>query len=342
MTSYRLIKTNNSISSEIIKDVLNKIGIDFLCVAAHYSDRYGSSDDYLNTTSDVESGYTLYFTKNTIDQIVDEFLNKCIESTNTLQLKELNVEQQLIPEYKLTWKNMHYIWKNYLSSINVPNMIYSSNLKTSIKTRLQFTEEGNDISFVNVTSKFLPAVSNFLSFWDKHISITNSNTNTNTNTNNSDLNEFDDEYEIDEIVTMYKQYIQITNINANAIISNNISDEDVIKIISHYFSPYVEVIERKYVTNVKCNLWFKTDDIIQMLDNYKEHNKKGNSDSESIKDLISFDDLYKSYRTFCQAKVIVEKTVCLIVSKQFFEKFVSHYLHNFIQFEKFVSADWLQ
>jgi len=328
-SSYRLIKTNNTISSEIIKDVLNKIGIDFLCVAAHYSDRYGSSDDYLNTTSDVESGYTLYFTKNTIDQIIDEFLNKCIESTNIPVSEPTNILME--PEYKLTWKNMHYIWKNYLSSINVPNMIYSSNLKTSIKTRLQFTEEGNDICFVNVTSKFLPAISNFLSFWDKHITI--------TNTNNSDINAFDDEYEIDEIVTIYKQYIHITNANTNINIPNNISDEDVIKIISHYFSPYVEVIERKYVTNIRCNLWLKTDDIIQLLDNYKE---KSILNSESVNDLISFDDLYKSYRTFCQAKVIVEKTVCLIVSKQFFEKFVSHHLHNFIQFEKFVNTDWLQ
>jgi hypothetical protein len=75
-----------------------------------------------------------------------------------------------------------------------------------------------------------------------------------------------------------------------------------------------------------------------MLDNYKENNKKSILEN----DLISFDDLYKSYRTFCQAKVIVEKTVCLIVSKQFFEKFVAHYLHNFIQFEKFVSTDWLE
>lgn len=337
--SYRLIKTNNTISSEIIKDVLNKIGIDFLCVAAHYSDRYGSSDDYLNTTSDAESGYTLYFTKNTIDQIVDDFLNKCIETTNSLTL---NTGEQVIPEYKLTWKNMHYIWKNYLSLINVPNMIYSSNLKTSIKTRLPFTEEGSDVCFLNVTSKFLPAISNFLSFWDKHITITN------TNTNNSDINAFDDEYEIDEIVTMYKQYIQITNansaLNTNTNISNNISDEDVIKIISHYFSPYVEVIERKYVTNIRCNLWLKTDDIIQLLVNYKEKSileKEKNSETNS-NDLISFDDLYKSYRTFCQAKVVVEKTVCLIVSKQFFEKFVSHYLHNFIQFEKFVTTDWLQ
>lgn len=326
MMSYRLIKTNNSISSEIIKEVLNKIGIDLLCVAVHYSDRYGSSDDYLNTTSDDESSYTLYFTKNTIDQIVDEFLNKCIETTNTHA-------EQVIPEYKLSWKNMHYIWKNYLSSINVPNMIYSSNLKTSIKVRIPYTEEGNDLCFLSVTSKFLPAVSNFISFWDKHITIVN----------NTDINAFDDEYEIDEIVTMYKQYVQITNTNTNTTISNNISDEDVIKIISHYFSPYVEVIERKYVTNIRCNLWLKTDDIIQMLDNYKENIKKSISDSNSSSnDLISFDDLYKSYRTFCHAKVIVEKTVCLIVSKQFFEKFVSHYLHNFIQYDKFITTDWLQ
>lgn len=346
MTSYRLIKTNNTISSEIIKDILNKIGIDLLCVATHYSDRYGNSDNYLNTTSEMESSYALYFTKNTIEQILDSFISQCVEKvvTTTATISTTKPDDNTVSDsnsevgtgYKITWKNMHYIWKLFLSSINVPNMIYSSNLKNSLKNRIPFIEDGNDICFTNVTSKFLPAVSNFLSFWEKHITVVNS----------SELEmeiEIDDEYEIDEIVTLYKQFIQMTNTNINTTGQNvvhNISDEEVIKIISHYFSPSVEVIERKYVTNIKCNLWTKTDDIILMLNNYKDQFKVSNSE-KAAEDLISFDDLYKSYRAFCQAKVVVEKTVCLIVSKQFFEKSVTYYLPNFIKFDKFVSAEWL-
>lgn len=322
MSSYRLIKTNNSISSEIIKDVLNKIGIDFLCVATHYSDRYGNSDNYLNTASETETKYTLFFTNNTIEQIVDSFINQCVEKTN-------NTSETI---YKLTWKNMHYIWKHFLSSINVPNMIYTSNLKIFLKSKIPFIEEGNDICFTNVTSKFLPAVSNFISFWEKHITVVDTLDSV-----------FDDEYEIDEIVTLYKQFIQNTNANyttnSTQNVNHNITDEEVIKIISHYFSPYVEVIERKYVTNIKCNLWSKTEDIIHYLNNYKIN--KISILETMTEDIISFDDLYKSYRSYCQALVVVEKTVCLIVSKQYFEKFLLYYLNEFIKFDKFVSTEWL-
>ena len=32
----------------------------------------------------------------------------------------------------------------------------------------------------------------------------------------------------------------------------------------------VEVIDNKYITNIHCNLWCKHDDIVEMLDNFKE------------------------------------------------------------------------
>ena len=74
LACYRLIKTNNNvISSEILKEILNKIGIDLLCVAAHYSDRYSNSDNYLNNNFSVESDITLYFTKNSVNKIIDNF-----------------------------------------------------------------------------------------------------------------------------------------------------------------------------------------------------------------------------------------------------------------------------
>ena len=61
-------------------------------------------------------------------------------------------------------------------------MLYTNNLKDILKTKLPFTENSDediankDPVFLNVTSKFLPSVSSFLTFWSKHITIiTNEN-----------------------------------------------------------------------------------------------------------------------------------------------------------------------
>ena len=330
---YRLIKTNNNaISSEILKEVLNKIGIDLLCVAAHYSDRYSNSDNYLNMNLSLESDNTLYFTKNCINTIIDNFLLQCIEVVST---NELTGSLKLKQNYNLTWKNMHYIWKQYLSAINVPNMLYTNNLKTLLKTKLTFIDEKNslDITFTNVTSKFLPAVSSFLTFWEKHMIIIGAESKNDLTTVDLNSTAFDDEYEIDEIVSLYKNYLKPIVANCN---NNACSDDDVIKIIIHYFSPSVEVIERKYVTNINCNMWSKQDDIKKMLDDYKQNK------TLIVEELISFDDLYHAYRSYCRANIIVEKTVCLIVSKQFFEKYLLFFLHDYVKFDKFIGVEWLQ
>jgi len=323
ITNYRLIKTNeNSLSHDLIKDALNKIGIDLLCIAAHYSERYINSDNYLLTKADENmKQYTLFFSQNNIDAIVDKFIKQCI---NVKQSSETNIYNTL------SWKNMHYIWKQYLSSINVPNMIYTSNLKDILKSKLAFTEIGDDsinkeLTFINVTSKYLPTVSSFMAFWNAHISIIVTDNITNNVTNNV----IDDEYEIDEIATLYKMS-EFKNVS--------ISDKDIIKMIHHYFSPQVEVIDNKYITNISCNLWSKHDDVLKFLDVYK-----GNVNNIKKKnDLISFDELYKSYKSFCQAKQLVDKDKRLlpIVSKQFFEKFVCQELNEYIKYEKFVSSSW--
>jgi len=323
ITNYRLIKTNeNAISYDLIKDALNKIGIDLLCIAAHYSERYTNSDNYLLTKADEQvKQYAQFFCQNTTDKIVDNFIKQCIN------IKQGQSETNTVNNvYTLSWKNMHYIWKLYLSSINVPNMIYTNNLKDVLKTKLVFTETlieddvvNKEPIFLNVTSKYLPSVSNFLAFWEKHITILSGIQET--------VN--DDEYEIDEIVSLYKisDYKNVF-----------ISDKDIIKMIHHYFSPQVEVIDNKYITNIACNLWSKHDDILKFLENYK--NNVNNIKKKN--DLISFDELYKSYKSFCQAKQLVDndKRLLPIVSKQFFEKYVCQELSEHIKYEKFVSSEW--
>jgi hypothetical protein len=333
LSSYRLIKTtanDSGLSTELIKDMLNKIGIDLLCVAAHYSDRYTNSDNFLITESDeTNKQYSLFFVNNLIDKIGTDFIKQCLDlSTNVTMTANA-----------LSWKNMHYIWKQYLSSINIPNMLYTNGLKELLKGKLLHSSGEGDVIFLNVTSKYLPSVSSFLSFWDKHIAILDNNVS------------FDDEYEIEEILTLYKSS-EFKNVP--------VSDKEIIKMINHYYSPQVEVIENKYITNIRCNLWIKHEDIHTHLETFKSaqkmvsntsvinhsinhsiNNSINNSINHSNKELISFDELYKSYKSYCIAKHIVDKQVSPIVSKQFFEKFLLHELQQYIQFDKFVSSQWL-
>jgi hypothetical protein len=315
LSSYRLIKTSandTGLSTDLIKDMLNKIGIDLLCVATHYSDRYTNSDNFLaNESDETNKQYSLFFVNNSIDKIATDFIKQCLDlSTNA----NTNVT---VTANALSWKNMHYIWKQYLSSINIPNMLYTNGLKELLKGKLLHSSGEGDVVFLNVTSKYLPSVSSFLSFWDKHIAILDNNVS------------FDDEYEIDEILTLYKSS-EFKNVP--------ISDKEIIKMINHYYSPQVEVIENKYITNIRCNLWIKHEDIHTHLETFKTAQKIINN---SNKELISFDELYKSYKSYCIAKHIVDKQVSPIVSKQFFEKFLLHELQQYIQFDKFVSSQWL-
>jgi hypothetical protein len=65
---------------------------------------------------------------------------------------------------------------------------------------------------------------------------------------------------------------------------------------------------------------------------------KGSSNVNNIKkknDLISFDELYKSYKLFCQSTQLVDKDKRMmpIVSKQYFEKSVCHVLNEHIKYE---------
>jgi hypothetical protein len=113
----------------------------------------------------------------------------------------------------------------------------------------------------------------------------------------------------------------------------------MIKMICHYFSPQVEVIDNKYITNIKCNLWSKNDDVNEFLQDYK-FNLVNIGLNPNI-DIISFDDLYQSYKNYITARSVVEQKINLIVSKQFFEKYLMNQLSEFIKFEKFVSSEWL-
>jgi len=328
LSDYRLIKPNsNFMVNDIIKDIINNYGIDILCVACYYSDRYTNGDKYIfNIYDDINvQNKILYFKNNSSEEyIFNHFIGEYIVQTNH-------------HETTITWKNLHYLWFHFLNSNDLPNVIYSDRLKELLlkKYYIPITNEENllknDISnnnitntntnsntnniiFNGITSKYLPLISNFLKFWEKYIFTQKS----------CDL--IKEQYEVEEIILLYK------SVNKNVIIN----DKDIINIIKYYFSELetkIKIINNKYIIGIHSSLWNKPQDIKDFLNEYKII-------VDISQDIISFGDLYNSYKAYFKAKSSVEAKNYYIVNKIYFESFIRSYLSEYILYETFVSIAW--
>lgn len=307
----RLIKINENFSNEVWRELLKKIGLDLLCVAAHYSKRYENSDKFIENKLDEDlKSYVCYLKNSNPSNIVDEFCSKYIIIS--------------VSECKMEWKNIHFVWKQFLSNSNLPNVIYSNTLKNLFKEKYQYHEESD--SFCGITSKHVPIYSDFIKFWENTVTISNSETDA----------IFDNEIEIDELCSLFKQWVKL-NTEENLYLSNgNISEENILKILKHFF-PNVEIVEDKFVLNVTCGMWNKIADINSSFNYIKENIQNGNgNENENKLSLISFDDIYNYYYTFCN-----KFSLRFIVSKRYFEKYLYYKLSDHIVYDKFIEHEWL-
>jgi hypothetical protein len=314
----RLIKINENFSNEVWRELLKKIGLDLLCVAAHYSKRYESADHFIENKSDEElKAYTYYLKHSCPNNIVVEFCNKYIIDSNS--------------ECKMEWKNLHFVWKQFLSNCNLPNVIYSNSLKNILKEKYTYVDETD--SFMGITSKYLPVHSDFIKFWENTITIQNiacdSNIDGNNINNDVFANDiiFDNEFEIDELCSLFKYW---SKQNIEQLMTNgHITEENILKILKHFF-PVAEIIEDKFVLNINCSMWNKMSDINASFEYIKE---QINSDHKLA--LISFDDAYNYYYKFCNLN-----SFTFIVSKRYFEKYLYFKLSDHIVYEKFIETEW--
>lgn len=285
----RLIHMNDNVSADTIQELFYKHGLDILCVAAHYSNRYHCSDHYIQQSPEELAQYTLYVKQNTQQTIFSSFCSHSIET---------------VAQYSISWKNMHFIWKLFVSKQSLPSLIYVNTLKKLLRETYDYNESTD--CFLNVTSKYLPFVSHFLQFWDQTMTINPAS---------------ESEVELDEVCGLLKKWNQEQGVSCGAII-----EHDVLKIIHHYY-PNIDVEESKYLLHVQCSLWNKMEDMHAALQSYKEL-------SSPTALLIPFDELYSFY--------IKQKQTKLTISKRCFEKYLSSELGEFIEFDTFVSVSWLE
>ena len=294
----RLIKTNNNVSYDFLKDVIRKIGLNLLCVSAHYSYRYKDSDSFLETEPSLDVKTYGFYLKNTNQQtIVDLFCSQYIQHSNVDNLLHIQ------------WKNIHFLWKQFIHEINLPSIVYSNTLKTLLKEKYEYDEKTD--SFKNILSKFLPDVCDFLQFWDKTMVMNNDS--------------IIDELELDEICCLFKYWVKQNQESCRTI--GNINEDYVIKIIRHFFFPDVIIVEDKFVRHITNTLWSKSEVIENALPYIKQQFK------ESKETLLSFKDAYNLY---CQ----VSCGTLFIVSKQYFEKYLHLKINKYVVYDNFITSDW--
>jgi len=261
--------------------------LDLFCVASYYSTRYDNADNFLLEHCKDENlkNYALYLKNNTDNDIIKHFINNTIESSIGCSI---------------SWKNIQFLWKKFIDNERFQNMFFTNIFKNKLIENLKY-DEVNDI-FIDCTSKLLPLVSNFITFWNDNIEIS------------EDINE---EIEIDELCALFTYYTK-THINEN----------NILDLIKHYY-PDIFIDEDKYLLNTKCKLWNKKEDIINSLKKYKLNNHS----TELYCENISITDMYQIY---CGHK---NK---FIVSKRYFEKFIKKESQLLIIEEHFIKITSIQ
>jgi hypothetical protein len=275
--------------------MLKKIGLNLLCTSVYYSKSYENSDNFIDYKADQElKTYTYYLKNNSQEKIIHDFCDKFIINSDV--------------ENKLEWKNIHFIWKQFLSDSNFPNIMYANNVKNILKEKYKYDESSD--SFYGIMSKFLPVYKDFINFWNSTIKACKDSNN----------HSFYNELEIDEVCFLFKIKTK-----------HNISEEDVLKILTHFF-PHVEIIDNKFILNITSTSWNKIDDIYSSFEFIKNKIKNLNNNST----LISLDLIYDHYKEYCNYN-----SIRLIVSKRYFENFIYYDLSNYIVYDKFIKIEWV-
>ena len=311
------INNNNNKNYNSLK-FFKENALNFICVANHYSTRFIDSDNFINydyVDNDFKN-YTLFLSNKNENDIINFFINECLEyiETDKDNCNITNNEIKLNTDNNLYihWKDIIFIWKKFLNKNNYPNIMYLKTLKDKLILKINYNIE-NDI-FYNITSHYLPIIKNFLLFWN------------NTIIYSPNINDFTYEIEINEIYVLYKKWWK-ENGDINLTTNNTINENDILKIIRHYFKD-ISIIDNKYFINIYSTLWDKNKDIDLILNIYKIKNK------HKIESII-IDDIYLFYIKYYN---LLNKFTS---SKNYFERYIFYKLEKYIEYDNFISIHWL-
>ena len=330
--NIRIINTSSSIylnDTVWINKMLNENGLDLLCVACHYSNRYHNSDNYVAKYSNDDVFYkSVFHLKDMSPEIlvsvfIGEYLRVVPNPAKITSGSGVVLGEVSFGASSISWKNMMYLWKHFLEARRLPNVVISTKLRQELMVSLGTYYRESDESFYGINSKYLPSVCKFIQFWEDTM----------------EVDETEIEFEVSEISSLFNRWCEMRKEP-----SFHISEKQVVDLIT-FFYPDVELDQDKFVYKMRCSMWNKQMDILMAIDDLKEkynmltENTMRISKSNSSLSLCSQDSqyhfltnmnisVYDAYAHYCIYMTQIEsnrqpgRSTPLLASKQYFEKFI--------------------
>ena len=201
---------------ELIKNNI----IEIILVSIYYKNRYKSSEIFIenNLNSEIKEIVT-YFKTKTINSIIKSFEEEYLQKSTYL---------------KITHSELHYLWKEYCTQKDIPNVVSFNQLK-------EFYSRDEELY---KTSNKLEYVSEFVEFWKDNIYNDNNET----------------KFEISELQQLLKIKKGIL-----------INEKKITSLISHFHE--IEIENDKYINNINC-ICFKKKEILNQFKKSNYYNLK--------------------------------------------------------------------
>ena len=328
----RLVRIQDTVKQESLwMEILSHISLDILCVACHYSIRYNNSDSFIEVCNDPEISTHVMKMKNTTPELlVDRFIHEYLFVVDVnLEEKQIMITEQM-GKYQMSWKNMFYLWKQFLHTHQFPTTAFQSIVKY-ILTNQRFAHYYNPLGdyFVGIDSSQLPIIQNFLKFWSDTMII----------------DETETDLEIEEISNLFRVWGESVRVNKWELY--RLSDTQVYDAISYFF-PDIEIEKNKYINRYRNTLWDKKMDIEVAMDQMKNTYYPPIIDelyrNKSPPMNISIYDAYSFYcRRFYISKSSSPKIHFkpFIVSKSYFEKYILENYVEYLEDSGIILRDWV-
>jgi hypothetical protein len=211
------------------RSILLANALDVFCVAAHYSHRYESADNYLEQHSDDVDliDYAMYFRGKTAECVVGDFTKQFFRVCNKTDTNS-----------EITTATMEYMWRKYLKERQYPTVLSQAVFLTALKSIFEFYYDATDDVFSGIVNPSIQTVEKFQRFWSERLTVDLSSANPLM------------EYEIGELTALYREDTKDRRMN----------DSQMLDLIRFYY-PDVQIVDNKYIQGVCCDSWNKQEEL---------------------------------------------------------------------------------
>jgi hypothetical protein len=225
--TIRLLKMSDAAAAW--RSILLANALDVFCVAAHYSHRYESADNYLEQHSDdVDlNEYTMYFRGKTAECVVGDFTKQFFRVCNKTDTNS-----------EITTATMEYMWRKYLKERQYPTVLSQAVFLNALKSIFEFYYDAENEVFAGITNPSIQTVEKFQRFWGEHLTVDLSSANPLM------------EYEIGELTALYREETKDKRMN----------ESQMLDLIRFYY-PDVQITDNKYIQGVCCDSWNKQEEL---------------------------------------------------------------------------------